>query len=423
MRKDWVEVEFENLLDYIQPTNYIVKDTEYKDVFKTPVLTAGKSFILGYTNETDGIFKNLPVIIFDDFTTATKYVNFEFKVKSSAMKILAPTSKKVNLKYVFYGMQVIHESADTHKRYWISVYAKKQFPLAPLPEQRAIVSKIELLFSELDNAVSNLKQAKDKIEIFRQSVLKKAFEGELTKEWREKQNDLPSAKQLIEQIKLERQNYCKMQIKAVKSNVEENEEYLKNQNYIVKPESWAYLILDKCVSKLGDGLHGTPNYYEDEYYFVNGNNLINGKIVIKKDTKKVNFEEYKKHKRDLNERTILVSINGTLGNVAFYNNEKIILGKSACYFNVFDFVNKKYLYYILRSEYFLKYALDSATGSTIKNVSLKSMRDFPVLYPPVHLQNQFAEIVNKIEEQKAFVKRAIDETQYLFDCLISEYFE
>jgi type I restriction enzyme S subunit len=330
MRKDWVEVEFENLLDYIQPTNYIVKDTEYKDVFKTPVLTAGKSFILGYTNETDGIFKNLPVIIFDDFTTATKYVNFEFKVKSSAMKILAPTSKKVNLKYVFYGMQVIHESADTHKRYWISVYAKKQFPLAPLPEQRAIVSKIELLFSELDNAVSNLKQAKDKIEIFRQSVLKKAFEGELTKEWREKQNDLPSAKQLIEQIKLERQNYCKMQIKAVKSNVEENEEYLKNQNYIVKPESWAYLILDKCVSKLGDGLHGTPNYYEDEYYFVNGNNLINGKIVIKKDTKKVNFEEYKKHKRDLNERTILVSINGTLGNVAFYNNEKVILGKSAC---------------------------------------------------------------------------------------------
>ena len=182
MRKDWVEVEFENLLDYIQPTNYIVKDTEYKDVFKTPVLTAGKSFILGYTNESDGIFKKLPVIIFDDFTTATKYVNFEFKVKSSAMKILAPTSKKVNLKYVFYGMQVIHESADTHKRYWISVYAKKQFPLAPLPEQRAIVSKIELLFSELDNAVSNLKQAKDKLEIFRQSVLKKAFEGELTKE-------------------------------------------------------------------------------------------------------------------------------------------------------------------------------------------------------------------------------------------------
>jgi type I restriction enzyme, S subunit len=182
MRKDWVEVEFDNLLDYIQPTNYIVKDTEYKDVFKTPVLTAGKSFILGYTNETDGIFKNLPVIIFDDFTTATKYVNFEFKVKSSAMKILSPTSKKVNLKYVFYGMQVIHESADTHKRYWISVYAKKQFPLAPLPEQRAIVSKIELLFSELDNAVSNLKQAKDKLEIFRQSVLKKAFEGELTKE-------------------------------------------------------------------------------------------------------------------------------------------------------------------------------------------------------------------------------------------------
>ncbi len=93
MREDWVVCSFEDLLNYEQPTKYIVKSTKYSDNYKTPVLTAGKSFIKGYTNETEGVFNNLPTIIFDDFTTASQFVNFEFKVKSSAMKILVPASK------------------------------------------------------------------------------------------------------------------------------------------------------------------------------------------------------------------------------------------------------------------------------------------------------------------------------------------
>ena len=79
MREDWEECCFEDLLDYEQPTNYIVKSTEYNDAYETPVLTAGKSFIKGYTNETEGIFDNLPTIIFDDFTTASQFVNFKFR--------------------------------------------------------------------------------------------------------------------------------------------------------------------------------------------------------------------------------------------------------------------------------------------------------------------------------------------------------
>src|SRR6266849_5945724 len=82
----WTIGKLEDLLDYIQPTEYIVESTEYRNNYKTPVLTPGKSFIKGYTNETKGIFNKLPVIIFDDFTTANKFVNFPFKVKSSAMK-------------------------------------------------------------------------------------------------------------------------------------------------------------------------------------------------------------------------------------------------------------------------------------------------------------------------------------------------
>lgn len=180
MREDWVECCFEDLLDYEQPTAYIVESTDYKDEYITPVLTAGKTFVLGYTNETEGVFYNFPAIIFDDFTTASKFVNFKFKVKSSAMKILLPTSKLVNMKFIFYCMQVNEVRSDTHKRYWISVFSKKKFLLPSLSEQRAIISRIETLFSDLDNGIAELKKAQKQLKIYRQAVLKKAFEGKLT---------------------------------------------------------------------------------------------------------------------------------------------------------------------------------------------------------------------------------------------------
>jgi len=182
MRENWIEGKLEDLLNYIQPTNYIVESTAYNDNYKTPVLTAGKTFILGYTDEENNVFAALPVIIFDDFTTATKYVNFKFKVKSSAMKILAPSSEEVNVKYVYYHMQTIRHNVDTHKRYWISIFSKLNIAIAPLPEQRAIVAKIEESFSKLDSGIESLKKAKEQLEIYRQAVLKAAFEGELTKD-------------------------------------------------------------------------------------------------------------------------------------------------------------------------------------------------------------------------------------------------
>lgn len=135
--------------------------------------------------------------------------------------------------------------------------------------------------------------------------------------------------------------------------------------------------LQDVVDKLGDGLHGTPIYDNNgEYYFINGNNLDDGKIVFKENTKKVSREEYHKYKKDLNDRTILVSINGTLGNVAVYKNEKVMLGKSACYFNVIENVNKDYIKYVIMSPDFKKYIEQHYTGTTIKNVSLKTMRNY-----------------------------------------------
>ena len=174
---EWTEYALEDLLSYEQPTPYIVESTDYSDNYKTPVLTAGKSFIIGYTNETKGIYDNLPVIIFDDFTTSTQYVSFPFKVKSSAMKILTANTDIVLPKFIFYRMQIIEFDHSTHKRYWIQQYSKIKVKIPSLSEQEKIVAKIEELFSELDNGVETLKKTKQQLAVYRQAVLKEAFEN------------------------------------------------------------------------------------------------------------------------------------------------------------------------------------------------------------------------------------------------------
>ena len=167
------------------------------------------------------------------------------------------------------------------------------------------------------------------------------------------------------------------------------------------PSSWVWTTLSEITSIIGDGLHGTPQYdIFGNYFFINGNNLINRTIVIKEETKKVSDDEYVKYRKPLNERTILVSINGTIGNVGTYNGEKIILGKSACYFNLLPDISKSYICNIIESDYFRKYAFKSATGSTIKNVPLKAINDFYIPLPPLQEQRR---IVESIEHRLSFV--------------------
>ena len=159
----------------------------------------------------------------------------------------------------------------------LNIEAVKQvfISLPPLPDQHRIVAKIEELFSSLDKGIENLKTAQQQLKVYRQAVLKWAFEGKLTNK-----------------------------------NVKDGE----------VPERWKWKQIKEITSVLGDGLHGTPVYSEaGEYYFINGNNLSDKKIKIKENTKRVTIKEYEKYKKPLNENTIFVSINGTLENTAFYN--------------------------------------------------------------------------------------------------------
>lgn len=169
-KETWATVELEEIFDYIQPTSYLVKSTNYSDTYSTPVLTAGKTFILGYTNETKGIFSNVPVVIFDDFTTATKFVDVPFKVKSSAIKILI-AKKEFNIRFVYEAMQLIHFTVGNHERHWISQYSHVTIDVPCLEEQTAIAEILCTADHEIDLLQQELEQEKQKKKALMQLLL------------------------------------------------------------------------------------------------------------------------------------------------------------------------------------------------------------------------------------------------------------
>ena len=250
----------------------------------------------------------------------------------------------------------------------------------------------------------------------RQKILDLAIHGKLVPQ---DPNDEP-ASVLLERIKAEKERLIKEgKIKRSKKSAKSSDTpHYENVPFEV-PEGWVWVTLKEITSTIGDGLHGTPQYNsEGDYFFINGNNLSNRKIVIKNETKRVSVSEYEKYKKPLNRSSILVSINGTIGNIGIYDGEKIMLGKSACYMNMVSPINIQYICIILESQYFLKYAIDSATGSTIKNVPLKAINNFKLPFPPISEQQrivaeieQWFALIDQIEQEKSDLQTIIKQTK------------
>ena len=163
------------LMNYEQPGKYIVSSTDYNGDFETPVLTAGQSFILGYTNETEGIYqasKESPVIIFDDFTTSSHWVDFPFKVKSSAMKLLtAKDENSATLRYLYFCIKNIKYEPGSHARQWIDKYSKIKVAVPPLEIQQEIVGMLNS-FTELEAELeAELTKRKQQYEHYRDHLL------------------------------------------------------------------------------------------------------------------------------------------------------------------------------------------------------------------------------------------------------------
>ena len=169
---EWENILLGDTLDYEQPTNYLVSSTEYDDSFETPVVTAGKTFILGYTDDKNGVFEKekLPVIIFDDFTTASQFVDFPFKAKSSAMKILK-AKNDTNIRFIFEALQMINYEVGGHGRHWISVFSNLSIFVPSFPEQ----TKIANFLSAIDSKIDMENQLLQKLEEQKKYLLQNMF--------------------------------------------------------------------------------------------------------------------------------------------------------------------------------------------------------------------------------------------------------
>lgn len=172
--EDWEERKLGTLLKYEQPTKYIVKSTDYNEGFEIPVLTAGKSFILGYTNEVDGIknaSKDSPIIIFDDFTTSSHYVDFPFKVKSSAMKLLDLTTDSLDFYFIFNILKNIKYVPQSHERHWIAKFSEFKVLVPSYDEQQ----KIGTFFQQLDDTIALHQRKLDLLKETKKGFLQKMF--------------------------------------------------------------------------------------------------------------------------------------------------------------------------------------------------------------------------------------------------------
>lgn len=394
---EWTEYALEDLLPYEQPTPYIVESTDYSDNYKTPVLTAGKSFIIGYTNETNGIYDKLPVIIFDDFTTSTQYVNFPFKVKSSAMKILTANTDLVLPKFIFYRMQIIEFDHSTHKRYWIQQYSKIKIKIPSLPEQEKIVAKIEELFSELDNGVETLKKTKQQLAVYRQAVLKEAFEGKFTTHL----------------------NYEK---ELEWASVEETESLL------MIPEEWHYVALSK-LGDLGRGKskhrpRNDPKLFEDgKYPFLQTSEVKAAKQYITQYSKM--YGEFGLQQSKLWPKgTLCITIAANIAETAF-------LGIDACFpdsvvgFTPYEYILPEYIKHFIESQKLRLWAFAPATAQ--KNINLDTLENLIVPYCSVEEQQL---VIDEIEARMTIcdsiektVDTALQQAEAMRQSILKKAFE
>lgn len=397
------EYELGELLPYIQPSAYIVKSTKYSDTYKTPVLTAGKSFILGYTNEEDNIFEDLPVIIFDDFTTATQYVNFKFKVKSSAMKILKINTELVNPKYIFYRMKTIQVKHSTHKRYWIQQYSKIKIKIPSLEEQERVVARIEELFSNLDNSIEILKDTQRQLNLYKQAVIKEAFTGSFTTKFRKVKNlDLNT------DLKWEESS----QIKSLP----------------IIPDSWKYVSL----AQLGDLGRGKSKHRprKDKKLFEDGKYPFIQTSEVKSAGKYIT--EYRKLYGEFGLAQSKLWPKGTLCiTIAANIAETGFLGIDACFpdsivgFTANKYVIPEYIKYFIDSQRAQLTAFAPATAQ--KNINLGTLENLIIPYCSLEEQE---EIINEIESRltiynniEQLIKTSLSKSAALRQSILKQAFE
>jgi len=344
---EWEVVELGDILEYEQPTKYLVKTTDYDDSYSVPVLTAGKTFILGYTNETNGVFNNLPVIIFDDFTTASKYVDFPFKAKSSAMKILKVKDKKYPTKLFYEYLNDVEFFASTHKRYWISEYQNLKIPLPPLKEQKEIAN----ILSTADKKIEAIDLQIQKAQMLKKGLLQKLLsEGIGHSEFKDSElGRIPENWEVVELdtvAKLNKQKYTPIQ-----------------------SENLHYIGLEHINQEQGtiNGVGCSTDTLSQKNCFNKGEILF-GKL------------------RPYLRKFYLADIDGVC-------STEILVIKAK------DNILNSILFQIITTESFIEHSISKVFGTKMPRTSWAILKEFKLALPPLKEQKQIAQILSTADKK------------------------
>ena len=362
--------KLKELLVYEQPGKYIVKTEKYSDEYVTPVLTAGKSFVLGYTDETEGIFYGTkePVIIFDDFTRDTKYVDFDFKVKSSAMKILHKCNKEDSLKYFHYAINSIKYTPFSHKRLWISDFSNFEVEYPTSEKQHEIVNRLDKIQAAIDNKKQQL------------ALLDEAVKSKFVEMFGE--NPVESGKWKVENL----------------GDVAE-----------IK------------IGPFGSLLH-KQDYIENGHCLVNPSHIKDGKIQVDYSLSVTDekYNELKAYQLEIND--IVLGRRGEMGRCAIVTENTLLCGTGSMIVRPNGKLKSFFLNFVLSSNVTKKYLEDNAIGVTMKNINEPLVKSISVPVIPLSLQNQFAAFVQQIDKAKSIAKQQLADLQELLDSKMQEYF-
>ncbi|QJW29278.1 restriction endonuclease subunit S [Helicobacter pylori] len=374
-------VEFRKLgevLEYDQPNKYCVTSKEFDKSYPTPVLTAGKTFILGYTNEKDNIYqasKSSPVIIFDDFTTATQWVDFPFKVKSSAMKILFSKNPTINIRFIFFYMQTIpYNIGGEHTRQWISRYSQLEVPIPPLEIQQEIV-KILDAFTELNTELNTeLKARKKQYEYYQNMLL-----------------DFNDINQSHKDAKMSAKTYPKRLQTLLQTLAPKGVEFRKLGDMTIsftKQTGFDYSAFIK-PTLIKEYL---PNYIP----FIQNKDFLGHYINYKTDYFIPNEIAIRFPQILLNEKCLLISISGSIGKVAVFNHSQdAFIGGAIA---VLKFKEKKSLDFVmhfLMSASGQKLLLNGVKSGSHKNLTIADLKKITIPIPPLEIQQEIVKILDQ----------------------------
>ena len=341
-------MKIKDFINYEQPNDYIVSSEQYNQLNNVPVLTAGQSFVLGYTDDKDGIYTKGNCIIFDDFTTSVHYVDFPFKVKSSAMKILT-TNKSADLKYCYYLLLSISKMPASHKRQWISTTSEKEWNLPVLKKQKNIAYVLDMLTAAINNYKKEI------------HILDELIKARFVEMFGDPDNNIKGWE----------------------------ERALSEKIYVIGGYAFKSELFDENgeipVLRIGNINTG---------YFKPAN------MVYWEEDKKL--ERYSVYPGDL-----VMSLTGTVGkddygNVCILSDdyEMYYLNQRNAKLEIKEGINKHYLAELLKFEKIKKKLTGISRGVRQANISNKDILNLIVPIPPIELQNQFADFVKQVDKSK-----------------------